>query len=498
MVSTAGHALPEQVDPPTFSLGVAALDQAVAPAVAIGYDPEAHTALGAGQQVCERLGIDLPSLLAHHALERGSGRVLRHATGDAQLPLLLLVEAGSDDAAARRAGAALAREGRGIAEVVVTFADSLDDGALSHFVVGSVLGSFDFHWRSAGPQALPVRRFLLDADASRGDVVARSLAVARAGWLARFLSTVPSNVKNPPWLAQQAVEIGADAGVEVTVRDEQWLAEHGFGGVLAVGGASATPPRLVELVYTPDPQIARAGHVVLVGKGITFDTGGLSIKPAESMVNMKRDMTGSAVVIATMSALAAVGCPVRVTGLVASAENAIGGAAFRPGDTITHVGGRTTEVTNTDAEGRLVLADAMAWAVQELEPDVLVDVATLTGAMKVALGLRTGGYFANNETLASHLEAASRDSGESLWRMPLADVYESKVASKVADGDNGAGSPGAITAALFLQHFAGTVPWAHLDIASVGDAATDWDEWTTGPTGFGARTLLRWLSINPL
>lgn len=498
MVSAAGHALPEQVDPPTFSLGVAALGLADAPAVAVAYDPDSHAAVGAGQQICEHLGIDLPSLLAHQALERGSGRVLRHSTGDARFPLLLLVEGGADEAAARRAGAALARGAKGLADVAVTFADLFDDAALSHFVVGGVLGSFEFHWRSEAPQTQPVRRFLLDADASRGDVVARSLAVARAGWVARLLATVPSNVKNPPWLAQQAVEIGADAGVEVTVRDEEWLAEHGFGGILAVGGASATPPRLVELAYTPDPQIAQPGHVVLVGKGITFDTGGLSIKPAESMVNMKRDMTGAAVVIATMAALSAVGCPVRVTGLVASAENAIGGAAFRPGDTITHVGGRTTEVTNTDAEGRLVLADAMAWAVQELEPTVLVDVATLTGAMKVALGLRTGGFFANNEALAAHMQAASRDSGEALWRMPLAEVYEEKVASKVADADNGAGSPGAITAALFLQHFAGAVPWAHLDVASVGDASSDWDEWTTGPTGFGARTLLSWLATDPL
>lgn len=492
MASSTGHALPEQAEPPTTSLGVAVLDLAVAPAAAVAFRPDDHAVVGAGRAVCEHLDLDPVALLGHHDLEGRPGEVVRHVTGDARIPVLFLVPLGTAAGDARRAGAALARAAKGIAEVAVTFADVLDDAALRDLVVGMVLGSFEFHWRKEAPTAKPVRRFLLDADPGRADVVDRAHAMARAGWQARFWSTVPSNVKNPQWLAEQAVEVAGN-GVEVTVRDEAWLADHGFGGILAVGSASPTPPRLVELAYSPPDDIARPGHVVLVGKGITFDTGGLSIKPGEAMVNMKRDMTGAAVVMATLGALAAMRCPVRVTGLVASAENAIGGAAFRPGDVIRHVGGRTTEVTNTDAEGRLVLADAMAWAVQELEPDALVDVATLTGAMKVALGLRTGGFFANHEALAERVAAASAASGESLWRMPLAGVYEERVASKVADGDNGAGSPGAITAALFLQHFAGDVPWAHLDIASVGDALDDWDEWTVGPTGFGARTLLSWL-----
>ncbi|WP_275106574.1 leucyl aminopeptidase family protein [Nocardioides daphniae] len=219
----------------------------------------------------------------------------------------------------------------------------------------------------------------------------------------------------------------------------------------------------------------------------------MSIKPAEGMVNMKRDMTGAAVVLATMAALADVGCPVRVTGLLAVAENAVGGDAMRPGDVIRHYGGRTSEVNNTDAEGRLVLADAMAYAVAELHPDVLVDVATLTGAMKVALGVQTGGFFANDETLAERVRAAGDAAGEPVWRMPLVADYEEKIASKVADGDNAAGGAGAITAALFLQHFAGDVPWAHLDIASVGDSGSERHEWTAGPTGFGPRLLLEWL-----
>ena len=232
---------------------------------------------------------------------------------------------------------------------------------------------------------------------------------------------------------------------------------------------------------------------MLVGKGITFDSGGLSIKPGAAMVNMKRDMTGAAVVAAVMAALPAHDCPVRVTGLLMVAENAVSGNAMRPGDVITHYGGRTTEVTNTDAEGRLVLADGLAYAVGDLDADVLVDVATLTGGIKVALGQHLGGLFASDDALAEALESAGARAGEPVWRMPLSGEYESKLSSKIADADNAPGGPPAITAALFLQHFTGGLPWAHLDIASVGDAPKESFEWTEGPTGFGARLLLDWL-----
>jgi leucyl aminopeptidase len=212
-------------------------------------------------------------------------------------------------------------------------------------------------------------------------------------------------------------------------------------------------------------------------------------------MNMKRDMTGGGVVLAVMGALADLGCPVRVTGLVPAAENAVGGDSLRPGDVIRHYGGRTSEVRNTDAEGRLVLSDALAYAVSELEPDVLVDVATLTGAMKIALGQRTGGFFATHDALADLIATAGSAAGEPLWRMPLTEDYEERLESLVADGDNAAGGPGAITAALFLRHFTGGLPWAHLDIASVGDSPVDAFEWTSGATGFGARALLHWLEM---
>jgi leucyl aminopeptidase len=313
-----------------------------------------------------------------------------------------------------------------------------------------------------------------------------------------MLATVPSNLKSPQWLAEQAEQIAGEYGLAIDVWDETQLAKHGCGGILGVGQGSATPPRLIRLDYTPSGR-RRAPRVVLVGKGITFDSGGLSIKPAEGMATMKRDMTGGAVVMAVLAALGAMGCPLRVTGLIPAAENAVGSSSLRPGDVVTHYGGRTSEVMNTDAEGRLVLADAMAYACDKLDPAVLVDVATLTGTMKVALGQWTGGFFANRDGLADALTAAGTAAGEPLWRMPLESDYEDMLASPLADATNAPGGPGAITAALFLQHFAGGLPWAHLDIASSGDAPAESYEWTKGPTGFGSRLLLTWLtSRNPL
>jgi leucyl aminopeptidase len=330
---------------------------------------------------------------------------------------------------------------------------------------------------------------------TRAGALSRGLATARAGAFSRTLALVPANDKNPPWLAEVARSVAEERGLDVRIWDDRQLAADGFGGILAVGQASATPPRFVQLGYTPPGASRRTPHVVIAGKGITFDTGGLSIKPADAMANMKRDMTGAGVVLSVLAALADLECPVRVTGLMACAENAVDGNALRPGDVIRHYGGRTTEVTNTDAEGRLVLADALAYAVDELQPDALVDIATLTGAVKIALGQRTGGLFATDDALAEHLSSAGAAAGEPVWRMPIVEDYASRMDSAVADADNAGGPPGAITATLFLRPFTGGLPWAHLDVASVGDSPVDAFEWTAGPTGFGARLLLHWLEL---
>ncbi|GAA4697557.1 leucyl aminopeptidase family protein [Nocardioides conyzicola] len=503
--------LPSQVSPPDFALstalphGVAGVEVVALP-VLPGEDG-APPLLGPGAaDLGDLLGVDLLGVLDVADATGEVGEVTAvpvplGSTDNADLELVLLVGVGQQRPQDfRRAGAVLARATRDRASVATTIPAIAADDAITPFVVGTMLGSFGFHWRSGPPEHRPVARVVLaDLPADLAPVLARAVALGGAGWRSRMLATVPSNLKNPAWLAEQARAIADEHGLGYDVWDERRLADEGFGGIVAVGQASATPPRMIRLDYAPAKATRRTPTVVIVGKGITFDSGGLSIKPGEAMVNMKRDMTGGAVVLATMAALAAVGCPVRVVGLVTAAENAVSGNALRPGDVIRHYGGRTSEVTNTDAEGRLVLADGLAYAVSEIKPDVVVDVATLTGAMKVALGQQVGGYFANDDTLAALVGAAAELAGEPLWRFPLSESYEAKLASTVADADNAPGGPGAITAALFLQHFVGETPWAHLDVASVGDAPEESYEWTKGPTGFGSRALLEWLgSPEPL
>ena len=504
--------LPTQVSPPQISLSelaptaVRGVDVVAVPVLADADGP----ILGPGAaDVLAELDADLFALLDACAATGEAGEVVDRVVLDSdgladpavRLVLLVGVGAGSPDDL-RRAGAALARRVRGRSSVATSLAALADDAGLRALVEGLVLGSFEFHWRSGGPRERPVERVVLAGQvgaASRQGVLDRAVAVAGAAWFSRTLALVPANLKNPQWMVEQAADVARRTGLGITVWDQDDLAEQGFGGILGVGQASVNPPRLVQLYYRPLRSTTRptkkVPHVVLVGKGITFDTGGLSIKPSDNMMIMKRDMTGAGVVLAVLGALAVVDCPVRVTGLLPLAENSVGAASLRPGDVLRHYGGRTTEVTNTDAEGRLVLADAMAYAVAQLKPDVLVDIATLTGAMRIALGQRTGGYFATDDALAETLRTASLSAGEPLWRMPLVTDYEERIHSTVADADNSGGGPGAITAALFLQHFTGGLPWAHLDIASVGDAPEDAFEYTRGATGFGARALLHWLEL---
>ena len=494
----AALTLPTQVTPPRFALSDLAPEQLDAEVVALPVIPADETGslvLGPGGAALAD-SYDLLDVLEIEGASGKAGEVVSlPITGGGPLRRILLVGVGARRRTDfRRAGAALARATRDRARVATTIPALEPDLALEPFVAGATLGSFGFHWRSGGPQWRPAEQITLaELGDDRGKELARAVAIADAGWRSRFLATVPAALKSPAWLADQAVALAKESGLTVKVWDEQALAKEGFGGILGVGQASATPPRLIRLDYKPARRNRRTPTVVLVGKGITFDTGGLNLKPGEGMVTMKRDMTGGAVVMATLGALAAVDCPVKVVGLIAAAENAVSGSALRPGDVITHYGGRTSEVTNTDAEGRLVMADALAYAVEQIKPDVILDVATLTGAMKVALGQQLGGYFATDDALAGLLAEAADVAGEPLWRMPLSEAYEERLASKVADADNAPGGPGAITAALFLQHFTGGLPWAHLDIASVGDAPADRDEWTAGPTGFGARLLLSWL-----
>ncbi|HEY0697692.1 MAG TPA: leucyl aminopeptidase family protein, partial [Micromonospora sp.] len=333
------------------------------------------------------------------------------------------------------------------------------------------------------------------ADPARHEpALTRARVTAEMTCLARDLTNMPSSVKNPAWFAEQVATAAAPYdGLTVTVREPDQLAEEGFGGILAVGGGSVHGPRLVELSYQPaDADL----HVVLVGKGITFDTGGISIKPRDGMKLMRKDMAGAAAVIAATLGAAALRLPVRVTTLTPLAENMPSGSAFRPGDVIRHYNGLTSETTNSDAEGRLVLADALGYAVEQLHPDLLIDLATLTGANAVALGKRTGALYSDNDDLAAELLAAGAEAGERAWRMPLPADYLEFLGSDLADlyscPEQGAGS---VMAALYLREFTGKLRdrWLHIDMSAPSWAEVNEVELVKGATGYGVRTLLRWL-----
>jgi leucyl aminopeptidase len=413
-------------------------------------------------------------------------------------PFLFLGLGDGSPAAMRKAGAAVGRRVTPGRTMIISALLGQPAEAVHAFIVGLLLGSYRWSQkRDEADQTEPPGevRLLLDGPDGHPDAVAAARTVAGAVALARDLTNTPSARKTPAWLAAQAVAVAAGAGLTARVWDADELAAQGFGGLIAVGQGSASPPRLIELGYAP---AGAQEHIVLVGKGITFDSGGLSLKPADGMKQMKTDMAGGAAVIAAMSALGRLGVTSRVTGLVAAAENMPSGSAQRPGDVITHFGGRTVEVLNTDAEGRLVLADALAYADAVLQPDIMVDIATLTGAARVALGTHLAALYASDDRVARGLLAAAGASGDALWRMPLVDDYRDALDSPVADLANvphgNRARAGSIDAALFLREFTGGRAWAHLDIAGAARSSSDEGENTKGGTGYGTRLLLAWLA----
>ena len=485
-----------------------------------------------GTALAAATGLSAAEAISAYDLSGRAGEVTRLAarTPDGVIRLVLLGVGDGSPADLRRAGAALARQVEpGQRAVAVLPSDGPGDGP-GAFTQGLLLGGYTFSLRDGAtvPDPAPERRAVLLAvpaqqtpaqqtpaqqtpaqqTPAQHDGTRQATVIAAAVALARDLINMPSDVKTPSWLAARAVEVAGRSGLSVRVRDEAELAAAGFGGIVAVGSGSARPPRLIELSYQPDsgaaagPADAAQAHVVLAGKGITFDSGGLSLKPNDGMKLMKTDMAGGAAVIAVMSALRALGVRARVTGLVAAAENMPSGSAMRPGDIITIFGGRTVEVLNTDAEGRLVLADLLAYAQATLGPGVIVDLATLTGAARIALGTSVGALYASADDLAEALTEAGAATGEPLWRMPMPADYAMALTSVTADlahvpsGMNGAknGQAGSIVAAMFLREFTGGRRWAHLDIAGVARAGSDDGELTKGGTGFGTRLLLRWLT----
>ncbi len=444
----------------------------------------------------------------------GQTVTFRAATGGSSpAPEIILVGVGTPEMLAgdrgleslRRAAAAFVRAvGQGdTATFLLPVGTGLDPGRSGDAVAeGAVLASYRYDVFRTGdsPGQLATLVIVADADAA-ADVpgvregASRGARVAASVSLARDLVNEPPSSLTPEKFADTFAErFSGVAEVTVDVWDEERIVAERLGGLLGVARGSTQPPRLVRAEYRPADPIeidGRVPHLALVGKGITFDSGGLSLKTAAGMETMKTDMGGAAAVFGALDGAAALGARIRITALTPLTENMPGGSAIKPGDVLTTRSGKTIEVLNTDAEGRLVLADGLALAV-ESEPDAIVDLATLTGAAVVALGKEIAGLFGNDDDLIAEVRAAGERAGEALWPLPLPDDYRSHIESEIADMRNVGrpGQAGSISAAMLLREFVADVPWAHLDIAGPARSEDNSRYLSKGGTGFGVRTLI--------
>lgn len=365
--------------------------------------------------------------------------------------------------------------------------------------VGSILGAYRFTKHKTGSETKdpPIEEITLLVAANKLDRVSHGVSlgdrVAQAVVFARDLVNEPPSTTTPTYLSVVARQIvRGHKNMSVSVYGKNDLEKMGMGGILAIARGSDEEPKFIVLSYKG----TSSKTVALAGKGITFDTGGLSLKPPEAMETMKMDMAGAAAILGIFSVLPGVSPKVNVVGLISATENMPGPRAVKPGDIVKAMNGKTIEILNTDAEGRVVLADALSYAVSRVKPDVMIDIATLTGACVVALGEEVAGLFASDDQLAGDLLAASGKAGEKLWHMPLVESYKELIKSPVADVKNIGGGRwgGAITAALFLQEFTSpSIPWAHMDIAGPAFAEKDMPVSSRGGTGFAVATLLSYL-----
>jgi leucyl aminopeptidase len=419
------------------------------------------------------------------------------SAGNAKAPIVLLVGLGDVGEASpeslRRAAGAAARALSGTKRAAVALPAS-GAAEIRAIVEGLLLGVYGYD-RYLSKKHEPVSELVVLSELARSKPAKQALAeaqtVAEAVNFARDLVNQPPNDLYPESFAAELTARAKRSKVKVAVSDEKALAARGYGGILGVGKGSARPPRLVTLTYKPSRPVA---HIALVGKGITFDSGGLSIKPSNAMVTMKCDMSGAAAVAAATFAIAELELPVRVTSYACLAENMPSGDATRPGDILTMYGGKTVEVLNTDAEGRLVLADGITTANSE-KPDLIVDVATLTGACVVALGNKMSGVFSNDEALHEEIPRIAEAAGELMWPLPIPDeMYDKVRTTKIADlsQHNPEAWGGALYAAAFLREFVGEgVTWAHLDIAGPAFNEGEPSGYTPkGGTGAAVRTLV--------
>jgi leucyl aminopeptidase len=403
-----------------------------------------------------------------------------------------------DSGAAFSAGVALAKrlagKRRESVAIVLPWAEEAQDIA-SAVIEGAIVGTRGPGLRKTEPNRHAFGSLSLIVGPSQTEdqiraferTLVRAEVVGHAINLARDLVNTPAVEKPPVRLAERIRLVAQDAGIAVDLWDEARIRQERFGGLLGVAAGSDEPPSFVILDYQhggDSPSLA------LVGKGVTFDSGGLSLKPSASMEDMKCDMTGAAVVLATIQAVARLGLPVNITGYLALTENMTGGKAMKLGDVLTIRNGKTVEVLNTDAEGRLTLADALSFCV-ERRPHRVLDLATLTGACIVALGMKIAGLFSNDESFCQEFQTACQRTGERVWRLPLDDDFKEQLKSQVADWKNVGGKwGGAITAAKFLEQFVGTTPWIHLDIAGPSWADSDSATRDAGATGCFVRTLV--------
>jgi leucyl aminopeptidase len=357
---------------------------------------------------------------------------------------------------------------------------------------GALLGNHRFDKYKKAPKQTPLTQIalLVPAPIARRfkALIEPLAAVCRATTMAREWVNTPSNDKVPAQLAKTLVAATKKQGIQTSVLDPAQLQKKKMGALMAVAVGSHHPPRLVEMRYAPK---GAKKTIVLVGKGVTFDTGGINLKPSTGLNTMKIDMSGAAAVAATMTAVKALKLKHRVVGVTPLVENMCSGSATRPGDIVTSFSGKTVEIGNTDAEGRLILIDAMAYAIKKYQPDVLIDMATLTGACMVALGDKIAGVFSPDDELAQAIVASGEATHERCWRMPLPDDYKTLLKSELADINNLASTRygGAITAALFLSEFVGDTRWAHIDIAGPAFSTKAGAYCTAGATGFGVRLL---------
>lgn len=373
----------------------------------------------------------------------------------------------------------------------------------SQFIVeGSLLGAYQFdrYWTGERKRPSTVAEVTLLTQA-RGDGVRPALergavrgeAVARGVMLARDLVNEAASEMTPIRLAAVAEQLARDHGLELEVLGPKECSQLGMGLYLAVSRGSTEEPRFIHLTYRPKDRSPRR-RVVLIGKSVTFDSGGLSLKTMEGMMDMKMDMGGGAAVLGAVGALARLDCPDEVHIICAATENMPGGSAYKLGDVLRSLSGRTVEITNTDAEGRLTIADALTFALNQIKPDEILDLATLTGASTVALGPHIAGVMSNNPEMTGRLLGAARDSGEDMWQLPLPDRLMDMLKSEIADLKNcGERAGGCITAGLFLKEFVGDIPWVHIDMAGPVQASKEWGHQIKGATGFGVSTIVEYL-----